>query len=60
MSMAFDLVSQDYLIAALKFAQVGDDIINVVLALQRSKYLVSHLGYEDTISLQNGIRQGCT
>ena len=60
MSMAFDLVSQDYLIAALKFAQVGDDIINVALALQRSKYLVSHLGYEDTISLQNGIRQGCT
>ena len=30
MSVAFDLVSQDYLIAALKFAQVGEDLINVV------------------------------
>ena len=31
-----------------------------MLALQRSKYLVSHMGYEDRISLQNGVRQGCT
>ena len=59
MSMAFDLVSQDYLIAALKFAQVEEDLINVVLALQRSKYLVGHHGHEGTINLQNGIRQGC-
>ena len=46
MNMAFDLVSQDYLIAALKFARVEEDLINVVLALQRSKYLVSHQGHE--------------
>ena len=46
MNMAFVLVSQDYLIATLKFAQVEEDLMNVVLALQRSKYLVSHQGHE--------------
>ena len=60
MSMACNLVSQHHLIAALRFAQVEDSFIHVVLALKRSKYFVSHQGYECTISLQNGIRQGCT
>ena len=58
--MAFDLISQHYLIAALRHCQVDDAMINIIMALQQSKYYITHHGYESTILLQNGIRQGCT
>ena len=60
MSKAFDYVPHEYLARALQHLGIAQDTINIVLALHRTQYHVTHKGHTGYIHLRNGIRQGCT
>ncbi|CAE7653179.1 unnamed protein product [Symbiodinium sp. CCMP2592] len=59
MSKAFDYVSHAYLAAAMRFLEIDEDTIQLVLAIHHTQYHVEHKGHTGQISLANGIRQGC-
>ena len=60
LSLAFDRVSHQYLSEALRFLDVDQDTITIILSIHRAKYHVQHGQQASSFDICNGIRQGCT
>ena len=60
LSLAFDRVSHQYLSEALRFLNVDQDTITLILSIHRAKYHVQHGQQASSFDICNGIRQGCT
>ena len=60
LSQAFDRVSRPFLAKALRHVHVNEDLIQIVMGLHQTSYLLTHHGSHDLVDLRRGLRQGCT
>eukprot|EP00439_Symbiodinium_sp_Y106_P072647 s140_g13.t1 len=61
MSTAFDRLPRRYMQEALEWAQVDASLASLILDTHCScRYHIRHEGFESTVEMENGVRQGCT
>eukprot|EP00439_Symbiodinium_sp_Y106_P041099 s4702_g5.t1 len=61
MSTAFDRLPRQYMQEALEWAQVDASLASLILDTHCScRYHIRHEGFESTVDMENGVRQGCT